>query len=542
MNMFGIEYYPTPANIVNKMLLGIDFRSIKSVLEPSSGDGNIAEVVKQKIETYQSSRYNQVKADIDCIEIDQDLTNILKGKGFRVVYDDFMQYHTAKIYDLIVMNPPFSVGDKHVLKAIELLENNNGGCLRAIVNAETIRNTCTNSRIDLIEKIEKYKGEVEYIQNAFSDAERQTSVEIALIKITIPRSNRKSIILDKLKQEETQDKATENRNNQIIHGDYIVGIVEQYKAEVAAGIKLIKEYYALLPMMLKSFKNENDCILRLEINRNNIGYTQSNENDLINEYIKTLRFKYWSALFNSDQFTGMLTTKLKNEYQSKINDLCDYDFSIYNICQIKADMTQGVVHGVEDTIIGLFEEFTTKYHHNPEYSKNRYLYDGWKSNTAYKVNKRVIIPLNGYHWYDKDRLDYSHKVIDKLKDIEKAMNYLDGGLTEDHADLTETLKLAEEYGETKKIQLKFFTITFFKKGTCHIEFDDEDLLKKFNIFAGQKFGWLPPSYGKAKYEDMTTEEKQVIKSFEGEESYKKTMSNTGYYLFNANNALLGIAG
>ena len=48
-----------------------------------------------------------------------------------------------------------------------------------------------------------------------------------------------------------------------------------------------------------------------------------------------------------------------------------------------------------------------------------------------------------------------------MKDIEKVFNYLDNGLTED-INIDEALKLAEYYGETKKIELKYFYVTFYK--------------------------------------------------------------------------------
>ena len=83
--------------------------------------------------------------------------------------------------------------------------------------------------------------------------------------------------------------------------------------------------------------------------------------------------------------------------------------------------------------------------------------------------------------------------------------------------------------------MKYFSITFYKKGTCHITFTNEELLKKFNIFGAQYKGWLPPSYGKKAYKDMTTEEKAVVNDFEGETEYNKVMNNTKYYLFDGNN-------
>ena len=73
------------------------------------------------------------------------------------------------------------------------------------------------------------------------------------------------------------------------------------------------------------------------------------------------------------------------------------------------------------------------------------------------------------------------------------------------------------------------------KGTCHIEFKDEELLKKFNIFAARQNNWLPQEYGRKHYQQMTPEEKETIDSFEGgESSYESTMLNADYFIYNPN--------
>ena len=127
------------------------------------------------------------------------------------------------------------------------------------------------------------------------------------------------------------------------------------------------------------------------------------------------------------------------------------------------------------------------------------------------------------------RIDYTYKITEKLLDIEKVFNYLDGNITA-NISLEESLRTAQSIQQTKKIHLKFFDVTFYKKGTCHIEFNNLDLLKKFNIYGSQRKNWLPPTYGKVQYSEMTAEEKSVIDEFEGKESYQKTMANTKYFI------------
>lgn len=528
------DFYPTPQNIIDKMLCDLDFSMIKSILEPSAGKGDIVEVLKKKAEKhnkYYGKQYYQF--DIDCIEADQELQHILKGKNFRVVYNDFLTYDTMKEYDLIVMNPPFSNGCKHLLKALEMQERN-GGAVVCLLNAETLKNPCTNDRKDLQRKLTEYNAKIDFIQDAFMDAERKTAVEIALVKVQLPKVERESFILEGLRKAQEQREFQSEESTQLIDSDFFKAIVKQYQLEVEAGIKLIKEYYAMQPYILSQFgKDEKTgetiqkggCIISMNCSKNGLS---------VNEYIKRVRSKYWTALFENKKFIGQLTNNLQRDFYNKVEELSNYDFSLYNIYQLKIDMQKKVVKGIEDTIIELFDELSHKYSYWDETSKNIHYYNGWKTNQAWIINKKVIIPLSAYNefWGRYEPSDY--KIVNKLQDIEKCFNYFDGGLTE-AVDLEESLKFAEEYGETKDIQLKYFTVTFYKKGTCHITFNNNELLKKFNIFGSQHKGWLPPSYGKKAYKDMTVEEKAVINEFEGEKEYNKVVSNKEYYLFDGNN-------
>lgn len=533
------DFYPTPENIINKMLFDLDLKMIQTVLEPSAGKGNIIEAIQKK-EQYYSSYNNNYHFDIDAIEADKNLQAVLKGKNIRVVYNDFLTYDTIKEYDLIIMNPPFSDGCKHLLKALEM-QSRNGGAIVCLLNAETLKNQCTNARLLLARKLEEYNAKIEYIQDAFMDAERKTGVEIALIKVQLPEVQKHSFIFDGLKKaQEEREPNTYTNDGQLVENNFLEAIVNQYKMEVEAGKRLIREYEAMQPFILSEFAKDKEtgktiqqggCILKLDLSNNRDSYRNTLS---INGFIKEVRGKYWKALFENPKFIVQLTGNLQREYYNKIEDLKNYDFSLYNIYELKIDMNKKVVKGVEDTIISLFEELSNKYHYYDEMSKNIHYYNGWKTNKAYIINKKVIIPLNAWDSiWGRFTLTRYEGVMEKLQDMEKCFNYLDGGLTE-AVDLVQSLQFAEEYGETKDIVLKYFTVSFYKKGTCHITFTNEELLKKFNIFGAQHKGWLPPCYGKKAYSDMTTEEKAVVNDFEGETEYKKVMNNRKYYLFDSN--------
>lgn len=190
-----VGFYPTPPELVKKMLSGVKWHLIETVLEPSAGKGNIVYGILERIYDQRRSRYYNkgefMDIKVDCIEIDPNLRSILEytfmgkkahdeyyderrkyremrydektpeieaaeeeicklcsiydSKSVRIVGNDFLNFVTHKNYDLIVMNPPFEFGTEHLLRAIQLQEQN-GGDIICLLNAETIRNPYSKIR------------------------------------------------------------------------------------------------------------------------------------------------------------------------------------------------------------------------------------------------------------------------------------------------------------------------------------------------------------------------------------------------------------
>ena len=112
------------------------------------------------------------------------------------------------------------------------------------------------------------------------------------------------------------------------------------------------------------------------------------------------------------------------------------------------------------------------------------------------------------------------------------LNFLAGGLCalERMEILHQILEMNFNRGNAKNIETQHFILTFYKKGTCHLKFKNQDLLDKFNLFASQRKGWLPPYYGKKAYADMNEEEKELVKEFSGtQENYNKIYNNQQKY-------------
>lgn len=521
------EFYPTPSDLGYKMLNGVDFEMVSSVLEPSAGKGDLADIICKKLKLAHWRRDEKSNELIDCIEIDSNLRMILSGKKYPVVHDDFLTYRTHKQYDLIVMNPPFSNGDLHLLKALELIKD--GGTAVCLLNAETLRNRCANSRKLLWDKLNEHEAKIQYINNAFSNAERNTDVTIALIRITIPQVEHESFIFNDLKKKSYEEIDIECTD--LVSGDYIAQTIKQYEMEIDAGIRLINEYRAMLPYIRKEFSEKNDSLPTLDMKINGKG-EYSSDRLSVNEYVGIVRLKYWDALFHNKKFTGMLTSNLQTDLYKKVQSLVNYDFSAYNIKQIQDEIFHLVSKGVEDTILSLFDKLSAEHSWYPEMQNNIHYYNGWATNKAHKINKKVIIPINGafsnYSW--KTEAFEVYPVYNIMRDIEKTLSYLDTGSTAVEDDLDQRLTTCAKNGRTKGISLRYFEITLYKKGTCHIVFTNMGLLEKLNIYGSQKKGWLPPCYGKKHYGDMNTSEKTTVDEFQGSDAYEKVMARADYYL------------
>lgn len=525
------QFYPTPVELADKMVNSIkDWREINTVLEPSAGTGNILKALAIK------EKCSYMRFEVDCIEIQPELRAILKENFSRrnyyelssekkqqlfdreptIVGDDFLKFDTFKHYDLIIMNPPFNEGDKHLLKALEMQKN--GGAIVCLLNAETIRNPYSNERKQLANLLDKYNAEIEYIESGFVNADNPTAVEVALITIFIPnRKNDDSVILQSL------IKGKEIPSNDFVVNaldvtDYIQSAINRYNLEVEVGLKLLQEYESLKPYMLSSFRSS------YEYEKPIIEFA---DDITPNKYVKKVRYKYWDALLCNPKFMEKLPSNLQDDYRHKIYELKDYDFSEFNINQLALEMACQVKEGVEDKIIELFDKFTSEHSYYPECSKTIHYYNGWKTNKAHKIGKKIIVP----HYFLNYRNEYDEYLMySKLNDIEKVLNFLDD--KSNNVDCSLAIKEATKNGVYRNIQLHCFKVTLYKKGTMHITFNDEclPLIDRFNIYAGKKKSWLPPSYGKVRYDDMGTEEKQVIDSFQGKEEYNNVLQNSNYYL------------
>lgn len=539
--MFGIQFYPTPPALVKKMYNKIEWTKVHSILEPSAGKGDILEEIirlhkqseKKKYEYY-GSNYNDAiwNISMDCVEIDPNFAAILKEakwtgtiiNKYNVTQADFLMWDSYTRYDLIIMNPPFADGDKHLLKALELCRT--GGQIVCILNAETIKNPYSVYRQDLINKLNEYNATIDFLQDEFVNSEHKTDVEIALIYVNIPKIEYDYDMFTKMNRAKEYKPKYESMSNdyQLATNDLIANVLKQYNDECTIGLSLIDTFYRFQNLIPKSERGHE--LISISVSSRE---SENKNYSAHNAFLRELRAKYWNIFFQSDAIAPMLTQKTRDYFRDNLDKFRAYDFTYSNIKAIQIELSQSMTKNLEDAIVEQFDKLT--YQNSMSKNNNVHYYNGWKTNNAYKLNKKVIIPCYGV--YD-DRYCHSYdlwKASDKLDEIEKILIFLNGGFTAEHRVdwILRSYNSANKYNG-EKIHCAFFDVEFKKKGTIHLWFTNEELLKKWNIFAGKKKNFLPNDYGVKAYKEMTAEEQDIVKAFEGEKSYEDTIFNAGYYL------------
>jgi len=118
----GIDFFPTPPALASEVVDKADIEPGMKVLEPSAGNGRIADAIKAAGVTP------------DVAEVSGNLRAILEKKGYPLEGRDFMEFNPGPVYDRIVMNPPFSnrMDVEHVRHAYDLLKP--GGRIVAIMS------------------------------------------------------------------------------------------------------------------------------------------------------------------------------------------------------------------------------------------------------------------------------------------------------------------------------------------------------------------------------------------------------------------------
>ena len=494
--MFGIDFYPTTKETAREMFYSIGVSAFHDsyVIDPSAGDGALLTFVR---EYFANNNYKKPKA-LHGIEIDPNLRSILVGKGLAVVHDDFLTFDTAYNYDVIMMNPPFSEGARHLLKAWEIARNSTICCL---LNRETLDNPYSQERQLLAKIIADNNGEVKQLGKCFKDAARQTDVEVAMV--TLRKKTKESWQFDEGRFTTNAFQMPDDiSSNMPALNDYFLSRENLAKARVQAALDVAVAFNKLKAMCGK------DIWIGQDIEKLLLG-------GKLNETVDYMIGREWDCLLSQSDFKSKMTAKVKEQFEEKFKQQRQIAFTKQNMLELMEVLFQNQESIIQDCIIDTFDYLTAYY---PE---NRVHHEGWKTNDKWMVGKKIILPyilsdtwLGNLHVsYDKER---------KLEDIDMALCHVAGKRISQIVTINKALKRAfdpEEYFKDLKAKHKekweqhisplfllnkgnyceseFFKIRFFKKGTIHLEFKDEWVYQRFNQMACGGKGWLMGTDGQS---------------------------------------------
>jgi hypothetical protein len=518
------NFYPTPNSLIARMWRKIprkQLQEIHYICESQAGAGHIIDWIKN------NNQYDSFT--IHAIESDPQLVAILRGKGVNVVSYDFLTYSGQDKYDLIIGNPPFDQGDKHLLKAIDILYS---GHIVYLLNAETLKNPYTHTRRELVKRLDELNADIEYIQNAFIDAKRKTGVEIALIYIRVVKEIEQDLFFGVTDASDQVDFDLPEDSNEIARKDSIHNLVARYNRVIDVGTKALLDFYKnhrhISPYMsIKIYENDNRCF-------NSPSNLTAAMKAKLNTFLKVTRKAYWKMALDIEPVKARLTQKKREEFFELLKQNEYADFTETNVRTFVLNLINDHERILTEAVADLFDKMSRKYAWDEDLGNgNIHYFNGWKTNQAFFVNRKVIMPMYAsYASYGSSFVDVftrrwkiDWRVENQLDDIDRVMNYFDARPPCECLTITAALKQAFERGQNRGIESTYFKISVFKKGTIHLEFLNDDILRRFNVTACKHKQWLPFDYGTKPFKFMCQAEQNIVESFEGEKSYTQNLSS-----------------
>ena len=472
--MFNADFYPTPKEIIQKMIAKI--RHIKyPLLEPSAGKGDILDF----IENLSSCRSH--KREIYTIEIEPELRMVLQGKGYRVIGTNFLEYDEPCKFKTILMNPPFSSGAKHTLHAWGFLKD--GGVLVGLVNSETVNNPHTKERQNLLSLIREY-GYTEELGDCFSQSERKTGVNVSLIVLVKPEKEETFDFTGFNFQHDSIDENVEDPT-MLAHSDAIKDLVSRYNAAVNV-LKERQRNQKYLDAILQGIYlpiYESPEYQKKESLKQEFDF---------NEQLLTLKSRFWSTVFTKTRIQEFATSKIQEKFSEFAQQQSSLAFTEENIKSLLEMFFLNRKEIMQQCLCDTFDK-ATRYH-----EKNIIHHEGWKTNKASKLNKKIIVPYGVDFDFGRFSINYHTRMDNFLTDMDKCLKYLSGkSLPENEGtydQLRDICDRANKEGYQQKFFTEFFSIRIFKKGTLHLEFRDEKILEDFNKAVAEGRKWIGGDY------------------------------------------------
>jgi len=483
---YNPDFYPTPREVIEKMLMD-DSPAGMVVLEPSAGSGNIARVLREA-----------GAAEVLTCEIDPNLQPILRRDGFRLIASDFMQVTSEQIshVDMIVMNPPFSQGVRHIRHAYDIAP---AGCvIVALCNSSNLESGYYSSYRDFAELV-KMRGYSEELGDVFSTAERRTGCRVSLVKLW--KEGKGEDEFNGYFSAFDEDSTNSGEHAGLMKYNFLRDIVNRYVEAVKLfdgvleATKKINRAASFIDYTVETDEKtgEQKAIQHtygaLPVTFEAVSYNNSNgrrESTAIDHatYKKELQKYYWRIIFRKMNMEKYATRELREQINRFIEQRQNVPFTMSNIYRVIETVVK--TNG-QRMIRALCEAFDTICDLSAE---NSTAGETWKTNSNYMVNRRFICDwITTYNFNGAMEVsDWSNNNGAKINDVCKALCYMTGTEFETIGNLGDHVrKNKPEWG--KWFEWGFFRCRGYKKGTMHFEFLDEKVWARFNQEVARSKGW-----------------------------------------------------
>ncbi|MBP2098826.1 DUF4942 domain-containing protein [Enterococcus rivorum] len=418
---------------------------------------------------------------------EEDSLKEIKSKNFDIIAYDFLSLETYLEFNTIIMVPPIEQQVQYLMKAILLASTQvEHACfISSVISTEALA-----SNNGTLKMLDKHNPEIDYYENLYDDGKTYAVISLVIdskktemLDILQTSYNPRYGKSDKLETGLSTliaDKEVQNRMKEI---RYLVSAYHQH-------VHVIKNFYKAKHVR-EAFESKIKSKIKEVTSRNTFYYhtpvSYSYESNINNE-IMILRKNYWEQILQTQEFKNQLTSHGSSLMNEKIAAARKLEVTEENIILLLTALMNNGHEIILESCLEWFEKITN-YHMNSG-SKNIHYYNGWKTNKAHKINKKVIIPsyafgrfyyLNSFKKTESfEDLNYSTK--DYINDLLKMFKLLDPKVP------TEFTMIEYNHFENDFMRFKLFA-----KGTMHIWFKDLELLEKLNFVCGQHYGWIPTS-------------------------------------------------
>jgi 16S rRNA A1518/A1519 N6-dimethyltransferase RsmA/KsgA/DIM1 with predicted DNA glycosylase/AP lyase activity len=476
--MFNPDFYPTPPEVAAEMLDCLDLRG-RVVLEPSAGSGNLVRecLARGAVEVLWCEAESKLRSILRSIR------SAMPAQGCS----DFLRVDAADVshIDLVVMNPPFSADEAHILHAWEIAPP---GCeIVALCNWNTIDGWRGNSltarpgtrlQQQLSHLIESY-GSSECLGECFTAAERPTKVSVGLVRLRKPGQRVSAadefdgFFLGPDDIEAQGEGIIPYRRSRDIVNRYVEAC-RIYDEQVEAGTRL--------RTVLDGFFGQE---LGLQVTVEGAPVTR-------NRFRKDLQKAAWKHVFAEFLPAQLATSQLAKDINAFVEKQSRIPFTernIYRMLQIVAGtQEQRVDRAVEQAIDSLTQ-------HTAE---NRYGVEGWVTNSGYMLNRRFIRSyLAEVSWSGRGVNVKSYGgQADEIQDLIKALCFITG---RSYDEVGQPTKPADGiFWPGDWYEWGFFRFKAHKKGTVHFEFKDREVWAAVNARYARIKGQVLPEQHRRK--------------------------------------------